>query len=177
MIKDVGEPVPGATVRIKGTNKTTLTDAKGRFTLYGIADNTMLDVTAEGYLQNEVKVVKPDMQIIPIHPDGNSTADNAAQANDNNQALPPRPSGGWDDFNDYLKQNALSPDGKAGTVKLTFTVNADNSLSDFKIIKSVSAQMDNAAIKMIWIGPTWFSRSDDQPETVTVSIKFKADKK
>ena len=177
MIKDVGEPVPGATVRIKGTNKTTLTDAKGRFTLYGIADNTMLDVTAEGYLQNEVKVVKPDMQIIPIHPDGNSTADNAAQANDNNQMLPPRPSGGWDDFDDYLKQNAASPDGKAGTVKLTFTVNADNSLSDFKIIKGVSAQTDNAAIKLIWIGPTWFSRSDDQPETVTVSIKFKADKK
>jgi hypothetical protein len=164
MIKDAGEPVPGATVKVKGADKTTLTDAGGRFTLYNVPGNAELEVNAEDYQRKVAGLTKDNLQIISIHPD---------VAVPVNQELLARPSTGWTDLYGYLKQNAVSPDGKTGIVELSFTVNADNTLSDFKVIKSLGPQTNNAAIKLIWIGPTWYSRSDDKPSTVMVNVRFK----
>lgn len=175
MIKNAGEPVAYATVKIKGTNISTLTDAKGRFTLYAVPDSAILQVTADGYMLKEAKVTRRDMQVIAIHQAANTLNDAAAQANDNNLTdnSSARPSTGWDDFDGYLRHNAISPDGKKGTVELSFKVNADNSLSDFKVIKSVSQQTDNAAIKLVKDGPVWYSAADNRVQAVTINIKFR----
>src|ERR1700744_3692268 len=84
----------------------------------------------------------------------------------------PQPTAGWDDYNKYLKDNAKSPDGKTGTVKVSFIVNTDNSLSDFKIIKSVSAKTDSAAIDLITNGPEWQKSNSGKAEKVKLRIKF-----
>jgi len=169
MVKASGEPVTYATVKIKGTNISTLTDADGRFTLYTVPDRAILQVTADGDVLKETRVTRRDMQIISLQP----------VENDNNapEDLQPRPSIRWNDFYGYLHQNAISPNGRKGTVKLSFKVNADNSLSDFKIIKGISTQTNNLAVKLVKDGPDWYSPSDDTAQTVTISIKFRPRRK
>lgn len=168
MVKALGEPLPYASVKIKGTNISTLTDSKGKFTLYSVPDSAIIQVIADGYVVKETKVTRRNMQVVSIRPFDEATNDTGT---DNFQS---RPSTGWDDFNNYLHQNAVSADGRAGTVKLSFAVNADNSLSDFKIIRSLGTQTDNAAIKLIKDGPAWYSPYDDKPQTISLSIKFHA---
>jgi hypothetical protein len=178
MVKESGEPVVYATVKIKGTTISTLTDSKGKFTLYSVPDSAILQVLAtDGSLLQETRVTHRDMQLISIRLVVNSPDYGAAIApNDNGvtDSERPRPSNGWEDLNSYLHQNAISPDGKTGVVKVSFTVNADNSLSDFKIVQSISLQTDNAAIKLIKDGPAWYSSSDDKAQTIVISIRFHA---
>jgi TonB family protein len=75
-------------------------------------------------------------------------------------------------LDDYLKKNAQSPDGKTGKVKVSFVVAADGSLSQFKIVKSLSDDADKKAISLISGGPAWVGGTDGKPKEITVSVKF-----
>ena len=55
VLDDNGEPVIGATVNVKGTNVTTVTDIDGRFSLRA-AQGATLEVRYLGYAAREVKV-------------------------------------------------------------------------------------------------------------------------
>lgn len=172
MVKESGEPVAYANVKIKGTTISTLTDAKGKFTLYAVPDSAIIQVLADGYVLKETKVTRRDMQVISIYQGAAEDAPLVIIDNGAADSSRPRPSTGWDDLYTYLRKNAISPDGRAGVVKVSFTVNTDNSVSDFKILQSISTQTDNAAIKLIKDGPAWYSASDDKAQNITISIKF-----
>ena len=47
-------PLAGATVTVKGSKVSTVTNERGQFTLKGVADNAVLQVTFSGYLTEEV---------------------------------------------------------------------------------------------------------------------------
>ena len=47
-------PLAGATVTIKGTRTSTVTDQNGRFTLKNVPDNAVLQISFSGYLTEEV---------------------------------------------------------------------------------------------------------------------------
>lgn len=47
-------PLAGATVTVKGTKTSTVTDQNGRFSLKGVADNAIIQVSYSGYLTEEV---------------------------------------------------------------------------------------------------------------------------
>ena len=51
-----GEPVPGATVQVKGSSKVTATNDNGEFTLPGVDGNAVLVVTSIGYERTELNV-------------------------------------------------------------------------------------------------------------------------
>ena len=51
-----GSPLVGATVRVKGTNKGTLTDADGNYTLEAPDDATTLVVSYIGYAPQEIEI-------------------------------------------------------------------------------------------------------------------------
>jgi TonB-linked SusC/RagA family outer membrane protein len=51
-----GEPVPGATVQVKGSSKVTATNDNGEFELHGIDKSATLVVTSIGYEKQEYKV-------------------------------------------------------------------------------------------------------------------------
>jgi hypothetical protein len=82
------------------------------------------------------------------------------------------PQVGWEGFNKYLKDNAVSPDGKTGVVKLSFTVAQDGIISDIKVLKGLSPDADKKAIDLINAGPDWSGNAAAQAETVKVKIKF-----
>ncbi|QQL49564.1 energy transducer TonB family protein [Mucilaginibacter ginkgonis] len=79
------------------------------------------------------------------------------------------PAIGWDKLSNY--QKIKSADGKTGTVKVKFTVNRDNSLSDIKVEDSVSALADTQAVHVIRDQLKWVHNTNNQPETITVKFK------
>jgi outer membrane biosynthesis protein TonB len=82
------------------------------------------------------------------------------------------PNAGWSSFRKYLKENAHSPDGKTGVVKLSFMVDNNGAISDIKITKGLSQVTDQAAINLINDGPDWVGNTNRQPEKVSLKIKF-----
>src|SRR3954467_11795097 len=50
-----GEPVPGVTITVKGTNRSVITDANGRFSIDAPAGATLV-VTSVGFSSREVTV-------------------------------------------------------------------------------------------------------------------------
>ncbi|WP_214831072.1 SusC/RagA family TonB-linked outer membrane protein [Chryseobacterium sp. ISL-6] len=51
-----GNPLSGATVSVKGTNQTTVTNSEGNYTLLNVPENAVLIVSYIGYVEQEVTV-------------------------------------------------------------------------------------------------------------------------
>jgi TonB-linked SusC/RagA family outer membrane protein len=64
-----GEPIAGATVKIKGTNISASTDAEGRFLLRDVTDNSILEINYIGYKSQEVvvlnKITRINITLVP----------------------------------------------------------------------------------------------------------------
>ncbi len=84
-----------------------------------------------------------------------------------------QPSGGWDAFNEYLRQNARLPEearqnNVSGNVRIRFLVDKNGQPKDFLILKSLGFGCDEAARRIIeqynWIY--------GQNNTLTVDIPF-----
>jgi len=93
-------------------------------------------------------------------------------------SLGARPRIGWSYFKRYLKKSAVLPAGaKAGTVKLNFTVNANGSITDIKILKSLSPVADEQAVSIIRNGPHWIGNANEKAEVVTMDVVFEVGNK
>ncbi|WP_165370447.1 TonB family protein [Hymenobacter persicinus] len=72
----------------------------------------------------------------------------------------PQPVGGYRSFQDYLHHNnKFRPEppakGLDGTVRVKFTVTAAGQLENFQVVRSLRADYDAAAIRLICEGPAW----------------------
>ncbi len=176
-----GQPIIGATVKVMGRPFGVVTDVHGKFALTDVSTNQTLAVNYIGYQGKKVKVGSGDSLNISLVPQNSSlnevvvTRYSNKKDNDDNDGTieDAHPTDGWHPYNEYLKKNAQSPDGKIGKVKISFTVAPDGSLSQFKIIKSLSDAADKKAIDLITNGPAWVGGNDGKPKEVKVSISFK----
>ena len=180
--KGGGQPMPGVSIRIKGTSIGTQTDASGSFKLpSGNKDKTLV-VGYIGYQTQEVPAAKLDSSrtLAMVANNGaslnevvvtrNSTEEN--QENGEADVTAPHPAAGWDNYNKYLKKNAISPDKKAGIVKLAFTVSPNGTITDVHVIKSLSIAADKKAVELVINGPGWAPGSDANAKVTSISIKF-----
>jgi hypothetical protein len=173
VVRDSASPIPGATVMVRGTNKATVTDANGAFTLYNVPDGAVISVKFIGYTSQDLPVTKDSKMAITMYPNTSALAEVVTVPADNSEDhFMPYPVNGWDNYNYYLKQKAISPDGKKGTVRLSFMVDQYNSISDIKVLKSVSPQTDSLAVSLVKNGPRWNVGTGDRHK-VKLSIKFK----
>ena len=174
---DNGQPITGATVKVVGRSFGVVTDVNGKFSLQDVAQDQTLAVNYVGYSPKKVKVSNKDSINIGLQPASSALSEVViVQNKDNDAQLVPQdahPKDGWSAFNDYLKKNATSPDGKTGKVKVSFTVAADGSLSLFKITRSVSDAADKKAIDLITKGPAWVGGTDKKAKEVKLSVNFK----
>jgi len=88
------------------------------------------------------------------------------------------PVGGWNNFKQYLRSNLRHPaeagGGKvSGRVVVGFTVNADGSLGDVRVLKSLSRATDAEALRLVQQGPRW-QPAKAGPQPVRVTIRFRA---
>jgi hypothetical protein len=165
-----GTPITGATVKVAGRSFGAVTDVNGKFVLPDVAKDQTLSVNYIGYSAKKVKADKDSMNI-SLNPASSSLAEVVVtRESTKNEDAHPRE--GWNSFEDYLKKNALSPDGKTGKVKISFVVAGDGTLSQFKIVKSLSDDADKKGISLISGGPAWTGGTDGKPKEITVSVKF-----
>jgi hypothetical protein len=170
-----GQPITGATVKVVGKPFGVVTDVNGKFALPDVSKNQTLAVNYIGYNSKKVKVDGEDSLNISLQPASSSLNEVAVVRKDDNDvaAEDAHPHNGWHAYDEYLKKNALSPDGKTGKVKVSFMVAADGSLSKFKITKSLSDAADKKAIDLITNGPVWVGGNGGKPKEVKVSVSFK----
>ena len=178
--KDDGQPIIGAAIRIKGTNKSTVTDVNGKFAISPRSGNKeTLDIVSIGYNHTLVSAQAGDSLRVELKPGANSLSEvvvtgygSKKEGDDEPAAESAHPKDGWGSLKKYLQANAYLADGTSGTVTLLFTVDIDGTLTDFKIKKSLNTTADQKAIDLIKNGPSWDGNSTNKPEQVTVKVKF-----
>ncbi|GAC1311921.1 MAG: carboxypeptidase-like regulatory domain-containing protein [Mucilaginibacter sp.] len=177
--KDDGLPIVGATVRVQGTNASTITDANGMFNLSADSTKSKLVVGYIGYTARQVNIGPRDsLNTIVLEPANHALSEvvvtgyNKLATADNAAVINAHPRAGWSSFKKYLKQNAVSPDGKTGVVKLSFEVDRTGAISDMIVIKALSPAADQKAIELVKSGLGWAGSSTGKPEKVKVRVKF-----
>jgi outer membrane biosynthesis protein TonB len=182
--KGDGSPVIGAAIRIKGTNKSTVTDTNGKFALSAspaAGANETLDIASIGYERKQVSAKVGDSLKVELNGASGSLNEvvvvgyGSKKDDDLTEPIPQnaRPKAGWSNFKKYLQTNAVLADGATGNVNVSFTVAADGSLADFKIKKNLNTVADQKAIDLIKNGPSWVGNDNHKPEQVTVKVKFR----
>lgn len=170
---DDHSPLPGVLVKVKGTNKAVMTNVDGKFSI-DATKNAELIFTYIGYHTDERKVRGTDSLKVALTTNSVALSDVVVASAESKVGIneSAHPLNGWKDFNNYLKKEAQSPDGKTGVVRISFTVNPNNTIADIKINKSLSAMADTKAIEIIKDYQGWVANTDGTAETVKVKIRF-----
>lgn len=178
--RDDGSPLIGAAIRIKGTNRSTVTDVNGKFALSSPGDKATLDVVYIGYEPRQVNATRGDSIKVALKPDSRALTEVVVtkKDDDNSEAsvTAAHPQLGWGSLKKYLQTNAVLPDGTAGTVTVTFTVFPSGITDEFNIKKGLNEAADQKAIELIKNGPSWVGSTNNKPEVVTVKVKFQKQK-
>jgi hypothetical protein len=177
--KNDGSPVIGAAIRVRGTNRSTVTNTDGHFALPVSGKTETLDIASIGYERKQVSVKSGDSLKVELNQAGSSLNEVVeVRGNGDNEpvAESAHPQNGWSAFKKYLQANAILPDGTTGSVSITFTVAFDGILNDVKIKKSLNTVADQKAIDLIKAGPSWIANNNHKPEQVTVKVKFQKQK-
>jgi TonB family protein len=176
-----GHGMPGVNV-FKSTDTGVSTDSNGNFQIAaGLRDS--LKISSIGYKSKWIKTDRPTLGDITLEDDRQALSEvvvkgNGAQSKkrtvraDGNTYLKASPEGGWKSYEIYLRQKAI--DARTGSVKVSFQVNADGSLSDVSAKGDVALR--EAAINVIKNGPTWLPATKNTlkiPEKVTVTVEFR----
>jgi TonB family protein len=173
LAKSDGQPLPGVSVRVAGKNTGAQTDINGKFKIE-VSANDELSVQYIGYLTKSLRVKGKDSLRVDLEESNSALSDVVVVGYGTTRKQPKdaHPVNGWGAFNKYLEKEAAAA-GITGTVRLSFTVNPDKTLNDFKIIKSLNPNADQQAIDIIKNGPKWVPNVNGKPETVKVRIHFK----
>jgi TonB family protein len=180
-----GQPLPGVTVLLKGTTQGTVTDQEGKYSLPlppGLEAAT-LAYNAIGYTGQEKKVSAQDLAAVDVSlaADTRSLSEVAVMGYGKDSksaaAADASPVGGWNHFKQQLQANLRHPaeaGGRkvSGRVVVGFTVNADGSLGDIRVLKSLSPATDAEALRLLQQGPRWQPASAG-PQPIRISIRFR----
>lgn len=163
-----GDPIPGVSIRIKGTDKGTLTDMDGSYSLQLPATDTSLMISFIGYTSKEVNVQDTAIRLETMLEEDVATLSEVVVTGYGSQResaekvaiTPPQPVGGMRAYKKYLKSNRrytaeAREAGIEGVVVVEFYIAPDGSLENFEIKKSLGHGLDAEAIRLIQEGPTW----------------------
>jgi TonB-dependent SusC/RagA subfamily outer membrane receptor len=169
-------PLPGVSIRIEGTNTASQTDINGAFKITVPGQNAILHIAYIGYTAQQVKVKDKDNLNIALTGNSQSLSEvvvvGYGTSKDEQVVVFSHPSIGWKAYHQYVKEKAVLPGGKKGTVKVSFMVYSSGMIGDIDVDKGSSQEMNNKAIELIKGGSDWVGRSDGKPEKVKVKIKF-----
>jgi len=173
--KSSGLPLPGVSIIVSGRGHGAQTDVNGKFKVEA-SEKDELDIKYVGFLSKRLKVKGNDSLRVSLEESSRSLSEVVivSKGQPKKQIKEAHPVNGWNEFEKYLDDKGSLAD-KAGLVRLSFVVNPDKTLSDFKILKSLNADTDQEAIDIIKNGPQWVPNVNGRPETVKVKIRFKKD--
>ncbi len=171
--KEYNTPLPGVSVKIRGTQNSTQTDTGGRFRIVAPIKGKKLDIAMIGYNEQQIKIQNNDSLKIALSASSNSLNEVVVEGY-GTAKIPqkPKPIVGWKTYKKYIDENAIMPNGKTGTVKLAFTVDSKGEISNIRIIKGLNDIMNQKAIELIHNGPKYVGDEDRLPKEIKLKIKF-----
>ncbi|MEO6523939.1 MAG: TonB family protein [Mucilaginibacter sp.] len=179
--KDNHTPLPGVSIRLEGTGTATTTDAFGAFKIAVPGQNATLYIAYVGYTGQQVKVKDKDKLDITLSSNSNSLSEVVVVGYGGEkrevEIVDAHPSIGWKAYNQYLKDKAVMPDGKTGVVKVSFTIEVGGTISNIKVVKGLTEDMNKKALELIQTGSGWIAESDRKPQEVKIRIKFRKPEK
>ena len=179
------KPLPYASVQVMPDRLSVITDQTGNFT-FSTKDSVVdVQVALTGFeqrnfrLQNSISpnnlVLEPSnqqLQEVVVSGYGNKRKKDASTISGKVQNAVPEI--GWIEYEKYLDANKKIPPSNPqlkGEVVVSFEVKRPNTLSDFKIEKSLSKEHDREAIRLIETGPSW-KLLNSRKTRITVIVKF-----
>jgi len=181
------EPIIGASVAVKGTNKGTITDVDGNYKLQVDSENVDLIANYLGYETIEVPKAK-DNQVIAMKEDTRtldevvvtgygtqkrSSVTGAVSTVKVKNEVVPEPLIGNKEYKKYLETNLVRPDNTdcekvTGKVVLEFYINSSGRPVNISVKKSLCDSYDKEAIRLVEEGPDWTLGT----ARVKVEVKF-----
>jgi hypothetical protein len=196
------DPLPGASVVLKGTDSGYVADMQGRFSVPAgetaqttvvasyvgmVTEEYQLDPDQENRVVmqadlatlNEVVVVDYGAQT-ESHPVGAIQKAQVAQGENYAEYKGAEPDGGIEAYKMYMEKNIRFPAGdtlsKRAVVVLEFTVQPDGKLSGILTLRSPGTAFTEEAIRLLEEGPAWNPARDENgtsDEVVRMRIVFK----
>jgi TonB family protein len=177
------QPLPGVTVRVKGTRRGTTTDAQGQFRLDSLQPGERLVATGIGYLTQELIVRDTASGTITLQPDDKALSEVLIVGYGGRRASALRgtkPVGGYPAFQTHLQQARRVPaeaaaKGIHGTVVVRFIVQPDGSLTNLRVTKGLGYGCDEEALRLVREGPRWVPatrRGKPTRQRVRVEVPF-----
>lgn len=184
-----GSPLPGINVIIKGSTIGTATDVAGNYQIEIQNPNPVLQYSFIGLQSKEVvpgdrtevdvsmslDVTQLSEVVVTGYGGSNSPAPTLDLAH---------PENGYRNFKQYLQQNVRYPEQAKvnkveGRVTVEFTVEANGSLTNFKVIRGIGSGCDEELIRLIKEGTVWIpTKKDGVPvqDKAKVRLKFELPK-
>lgn len=168
------QPVIGATITPKNSNKSVQTDINGMFKINDVSIGEALEVNAIGYNSQEILVKNQDLGKIKLSENSSALAevivvDNQSKAKKAEQKTilinepptqDPVPVGGWSNYDTYLR-NSLKSTGAVSTLhfedplRLRLTVEADGTPSNVQIDNELGKENTQKVVEAVKNGPKW----------------------
>jgi hypothetical protein len=178
-----GLPIPGAAVKLANGKASTTTNANGEFTLPidSASKNNQVAVAYLGFVTKNITIDANQKVNVALTPDSHalsevivtsSSAKQAKRSSIANVKSTPIPEGGWENFEQYLKNNnRLAKEGvsdKSVTLKFEILNGRPNRI---KIVQGLTKAENEEAIRLVNAGPNWIVPAKAS-ETLQVVIKF-----
>lgn len=186
IVAEDGLPLPGVTIKVKGTSLGTTTDLNGHYTL-NVPDSASLVFSFVGMQTNEISTTNKSTIDIKMNEDvsqlGEVVITRSALARpvtDEPLVILAEPVGGIKAYDKYMEDNlrypqqALDNDVK-GRVVVEFNVGIDGALNNFVVMRSLGYGCDDEVLRLVKEGPSWRPTTEDNKpveSSVRVRIKF-----
>lgn len=193
----MGRPIPGANVKMVGEDARAITNVSGEFVLPTDkkADKVSLEVASIGYDKKNIEAKANqnlNIRLDEAHSSLNevvvasgyiankkntvkeSTKNDSVvvvSAVEKENEMLSQPKGGWEIFEDYLKNNNKLFSNSGLSVELGFSVGKDGRPTNIKILKGQDRAFEDEAIRLLKNGPKW-NYNSKLSNKGTVTIKF-----
>lgn len=169
------QPIVGAIVSLKNSNKSVQTNIDGVFKINDVSVGEALEVNAIGYNPQEIIAKNQDLGKIKLSENSSAlaeviVADNQSKTKKAEQKTilinepptqDPVPVGGWSNYDTYLR-NSLKSTGAVSTLhfedplRLRLTVEPDGTPSNVQIDNELGKENTQKVVEAVKNGPKWF---------------------
>lgn len=173
VVDETGQPIPGVTVRAKNNPSIiTSTDAQGNYKINIPDNNKVLDFNFIGYVSKELLAKNNAPANVALQPNNSSLNEVVVvgYGTQKKSNAEPHPANGQKNYDEYIDEEAIMPDGSTGNVKVAFDVKPNGTITNIHVTSGRNKAMNDKAIEIIKDGPKWIGGA--KTKEVKLKIKF-----